>query len=185
MCLQNISERKIAGEDITCYKYLKTAQRISSNVKHGDDFTCKIKGIAVTGKISIDNNIVYFCTNELKANGKACTEKFGYKYSWIWDGDVSDFKDIISVLITPFQEVEVEIGKTYFSDLFPTQLNPTILCKGLHSITDLNDCIENTGINNVVVKCIIPKGSEYYEGMWWDYKGYASNCIKYVEIINT
>lgn len=178
-----ISERKIAGEDITCYKYLKTVQFPNSNVKHGDEFSCKINGVTVGGKISIENGRVYLCTNEPAANGKPCKEKFGYEYSWAWDDAISDFEDVISVLLTPFQEVEVEIGKTYFSELFPNLYNPTILDIGLHSIVDLDDCIKDAKTENdtIVVKCIIPKGSEYYEGRWSDYKGYASNCIKYMK----
>jgi hypothetical protein len=37
----------------------------------------------------------------------------------------------------------------------------------------------------IIAKCIIPKGSVYYRGKFDDYFSYASNQIKYVEIITT
>ena len=35
----------------------------------------------------------------------------------------------------------------------------------------------------VIAKCIIPKGAEYYEGYFCGRKAYASNKLKYTEIV--
>lgn len=189
MCLSNISERKIAGEDITCYKYLKVTSGPNPNLKHGDEFSCRIFGSLVNGKISIEKNEVYLCTNNTIADGIHCTEKFGYEYSWVWDCAISDFEGSIPILETPFQEVGVEIGETYSSNLYPCEYDFTLLNVGLHSISDLYDCIEyaDKERNCIVVECIIPKGAEYYEGDWdimvSTIKGYASSKLKYVRII--
>jgi len=56
---------------------------------------------------------------------------------------------------------------------------------GLHSFKSKKSCKEDMidagHWKNYIVKCIIPKGSEYYEGTFDENKGYASNRITYVK----
>ena len=60
--------------------------------------------------------------------------------------------------------------------------------KGFHSFKTLeeaerevNDCWNNLDL--VIFKCIIPRGSSYYKGIFGDrYESYCSNSIKLIEI---
>jgi len=36
MCLDRISERKVATEDIVCYKYIREQMVLKNKLKHGD-----------------------------------------------------------------------------------------------------------------------------------------------------
>ena len=95
-------------------------------------------------------------------------------------------------LRTPYQFTTVKIGGKYESKL--TVYDDGIeLCitKGLHSLKTKKEAIEAakdiTGCDydQHIVRCIIPKGSEYYVGDFYDWKGYASSNIEYQEIIKT
>ena len=61
------------------------------------------------------------------------------------------------------------------------------ISKGFHSLSYFQDAVSahkrDNKENAVVVRCTIPKGSEYYVGNWEGYKGYASNSIRIDEII--
>lgn len=100
--------------------------------------------------------------------------------------------------ITPFMFKEITIGNTYESDLkIETFFDGGVLIKtnrveiGLHSMTSKQDCINaashwvNEGRNQLIVKCIIPKGSQYYVGTYQCLKSYASTAIQYVEVVET
>lgn len=102
---------------------------------------------------------------------KAITEKF--------DNDLYTF----------YQQAKIKIGKTYRSKFTIDFLGE--IEKGLHSLTTLEIAKEFI-INKFlihkahIVKCIIPKGSKYYLGHFYvDNDSYASNKLKYVEIVET
>lgn len=109
---------------------------------------------------------------------------------------------------TPYQQMRVEIGKQYknrekvqfqyhFLDL-TLNIWPKILTGGAyHSFVELDDAKDEINkirqqiggwYDMVVVKCIIPKGSKYMEGIYrdansCDIASYASDNIIYKEIV--
>ena len=194
MCLNLKSEKikkQIAKKDIVVYKALKRLFGIEtinelSKVNHGDLFKGIIKGINCEGKISIQNEDLYFCTNDIWLNGHDAYDKLGYKYSWRFDRQVDQITVNGEIILgkeflgykTYYQEVEVKIGETYSSTL--NKCWDTVE-QGLHSFGKLEDAKTFTSF---VAKCIIPKGSRYYKGTFGDsYLSYASNKLTYVEII--
>ena len=48
---------------------------------NGRRFRAKIEGVQCDGKIRVEDGLVYLCQNE--KTGINCTNKFGYKYSWV------------------------------------------------------------------------------------------------------
>ena len=197
MCL-NLEEGKLgrlkAKEDIVCYKYLSIVTKLKEEYidkLHGIKFIGTINNEEnVKGLIYVSNpNIVFFCTNNRRLNGSEIDNKFGYKYSWLMDYSVksiliNESEEIIDkVLCTPYQRFPIEIGETYESDLIKRYGNQ--IYKGLHSFGNLNEAIEDAKLDcDIIVKCIIPKGSTYYIGKFNDKVSYASNKLKYLEIIN-
>ena len=87
-------------------------------------------------------------------------------------------------LVTYFREVEVELGKTYESELFVNDYN-TRVYDGLHSFKYFLGAVFvlifmiHTS-KTKLVKCVIPKGSFYYEGWFSSVKSFASDRIKYL-----
>ena len=82
---------------------------------------------------------------------------------------------------TSYQKKSVKIGNTYHSGLerFNNEIH-----KGLHSYKYKEDAIkESEKWVEILAKCIIPKGSKYYEGIFDRSVALASDCLKYVEII--
>lgn len=95
---------------------------------------------------------------------------------------------------TPYRYFSVVIGNTYHSDLNGEERTYYIdIEEGLHSFADASDAeflifqnenkYPNQTIKFVMAKCIIPKGSLYYKGKFNYYDSYASDCIRYEEII--
>lgn len=87
---------------------------------------------------------------------------------------------------TPYQEMKVEIGQAYTSELIIE--GRQFIYVGIHSFTSKGkakleyDFWKFSGA--VIVKCEIPKGSTYYRGTYEDENdSYASDSLKYVEII--
>jgi hypothetical protein len=81
----------------------------------------------------------------------------------------------------------IELGSIYHSEI---KIMYNEVYKALHSyvyesecIGDCSTCSTINGFSGLVVKCIIPKGSEYYVGTFSGCKGYASNCIVYTKEI--
>jgi len=187
MCLENISEKRVAEEDIVCYKYLKVESRPKLNFvpKSGTAFEGRINRIDCTGKITRENGKIYFCTNENNIDGKDCKKKWGYKYSWVLDQCVMfitingkiliDYKE--NQFVTPYQRVIVEMGKTYRSEIEVNKRNQ--IEQALHSYVNIPEDEEFSHI----AKCIIPKGATYYEGTFDGKRSYASNKLKYINII--
>ena len=86
---------------------------------------------------------------------------------------------------TPFQRMEVYIGETYHSELRissnPFEGRGRHVDKGLHAWRTEAKCRgANAGILAVNVKCIIPKGSQYYIGRS---KDIVSDTLKYIQIL--
>ena len=82
---------------------------------------------------------------------------------------------------TPYYGMIIKIGKTYNSDLHYID-NDNIVTRGLHSFAVLSDAFNNG--YGYIVRCIIPKGAEYYTGMFGDAQAYASDMLKYDCIID-
>ena len=47
----------------------------------GKNFTAEIEGVSVNGRIQFERDNFYLCQNE--KNGSACSDKLGYKFSWV------------------------------------------------------------------------------------------------------
>ena len=187
MCLDlksNKTKSKIAKEDIICYKRLEYLSIIDeSNIKDGDEFTGVINTFECSGKISIESDEIYFCTNHPILNGSDSLNKHGYLYSWVFDTTVTSIiinnKEVIDLkIVTPFRNFPIEIGKTYDSELIK---NNEYVHEGLHSYKNL-DHAKNYYVK-FYAECIIPKGSKYYEGKFVDKDAYASDKLTYVKII--
>ena len=187
MCLELKSNRekfKIAKKDIICYKRLEFLPTIDMNiVKDGDEFNGVINEVKCSGKISIESDEVFFCTNHSKLNGVDSKNKYGYTHSWIFDNTVTSIiinnKEVVNLkMVTPYREFPIEIGKTYDSKLIKKD---EYVHEGLHSFKTLDDA-KNDYIR-IYVECIIPKGSKYYEGKFIDDDAYASDKLTYVKII--
>lgn len=90
--------------------------------------------------------------------------------------------------MTPFRGMIYKLGKLYSTLMgYPRKIGSIkIINEGFHSFTCKEDawkCAKYDvttfeGANNmVVVKCIIPKGAVYIEGMFVAYPNYVSNKI--------
>lgn len=191
MCLEIISERMIAEEDIVCYKLvLKNDKVYPSDLSnsHGKPFFGVICGISCTGKISIQDRVVYLCTNDPMLINGTVDDKLGYFFSWRLNGSVSgltvegiQYPLPGNLYRTFYQKAIIEIGKTYISKLIVEDFDINI---GLHSYKHIIDILPPLLEHIYIVRCIIPKGSEYYEGIHGDNESFASNQLTYLKIIN-
>jgi hypothetical protein len=195
MCLQNVGEKKIASKDIVVYKLVKKLDHKIDLNANGKPFTGIIKGHKVSGVISIENDI-YFCTDEEELNGQRNRYKYGYKYSWILDHHVNMKSIEVEgrrffgkgfTLVTMYREVVIELGEIYTSNLevlLPSQESyrrTKDIEIGLHSYVNKLTALyySKAYLNLYMVKCIIPKGSTYYEGTFNDYPSIASDTLRY------
>ena len=78
---------------------------------------------------------------------------------------------------TFYQGFKVEMGETYTSEL--EKIDDSIE-KGLHSFETMEGA---KSVSYIVAKCIIPKGSRYYEGIFNRDVSYASDKLTYIEIV--
>ena len=188
MCLtlkSNKTKSKIAKKDIICYKRLKFFPTIidKSTIKDGDEFTGVINKTECSGKISIESDRIFFCTNHLVLCGTDSSNKHGYNYSWVFDNTVTSIiinnKEVVDLkMVTPYREFPIEIGKTYDSKLIKKD---EYVYEGLHSYKTLDDA--KSDYIRIYVECIIPKGSKYYEGKFNIDDAYASDKLTYVKIL--
>ena len=187
MCLElksNKIKSKIAKEDIVCYKRLEFLPTIDMYiVKDGDEFNGVINEFKCAGKISIESDRVYFCTDHPMLCGSYAKNKHGYIHSWVLDNTVTSIiinnKEVVTLKIaTPYRWFPIEIGKTYDSELIKKD---EYVHEGLHSYKNL-DHAKNYYVK-FYAECIIPKGSKYYEGKFVDNDAYASDKLTYVKII--
>lgn len=196
MCLELKSNAKLmtAMKDMVVYKAVNKTKIKSSNlVNDGDTFDGDIKGEKCSGKIHKTKfGELYFCTNNPQLDGKDSPEKFGFRYSWVLsclvesiivnDKEVIGSEIRVDVLCTPYQRVFIEIGETYTSELIITSNGVN---DGLHSFLNLKSAIKifRNDSDCLFVKCIIPSGSHYYKGVYNGFVSYASDTLKYVEVV--
>ena len=188
MCLDLKSiktKSKIAKKDIICYKRLEYLSTINvSDIKDGDEFTGVLNKIECSGKISIESDKIFFCTNHSNLNGIDSRNKHGYINSWIFDSTVTSIiinnKEVVDLkIVTPYRDFPIEIGKTYDSELIKKD---EYVHESLHSYKNLDDA--KNDYTGIYVECIIPKGSKYYEGIFdINDDAYASDKLTYVKIL--
>jgi hypothetical protein len=198
MCLELKNESvksQIAENDIIVYKFLQVSKKFNPEF-HGKEFTGVIDDFTVNGKISIDKR-TFFCTNDDFFDGICANDKLGYKYSWAIDENVKSIKvdgveiikdgcilDNAKVLtfLTPIQKAKIKIGETYKSKLIKYGSS---IEEGIHSFENFEvaNYFTISVKDRIVAKCIIPKGSEYYVGEYDGYVSYASDTLKYVEVL--
>ncbi len=64
---------------------------------HGMEVRCVIDGTLIEdAKISIDYSGIYICQNELE--GLECSDKLGYKYSWLYGVPVTRYSEEVTML---------------------------------------------------------------------------------------
>lgn len=184
MCLDNVGELKTALEDVVVFKRLEPARRIQDVEQyHGKPFIGVINDVAVHGKITVEAECMFFCTDFGIANGAQCNNRHEFKYSWRLDAAV----DLESLKIegekmfkvanyqTPYRNFLITLGEKYESQLVKDEWDEVDL--GIHSFTTLEDA-KDDGFG-VVVQCIIPTGSNYYEGEFCGKSSIASDTIIY------
>ena len=102
---------------------------------------------------------------------------------------VEHSNNLNGLLTTPFQYMQVEIGKSYETELNISLGNSdfSFVDEGFHSFKYMKDAIlfSKSGDGYFAAMCIIPKGATYYEGVSgiYDNEGYASDKIKYISIL--
>ena len=130
-----------------------------------------------------------------------CLDIKWYSFPRLALTDIVCYKDLIhkddepDQLITLIRGMRVTIGETYTSKLEVKKrddyydgesmrkkfLKIRRIEKGLHTYIEPKERKHHDII--ITVKCIIPRFSWYYKGTYWIYGAYASNRLKYVEII--
>lgn len=87
---------------------------------------------------------------------------------------------------------QYKLGRTYEGELDTPRkwkgfFHTGSINKGFHSLSSYREALHASKKDNVedavVVRCTIPKGSEYYVGNWEGYKGYASTSIRIDEVV--
>lgn len=193
MCLSlyGNQEPEIANEDIICYKHLITKTVVNKKL-HGKPFTGVINNVDVEGVIFIENDCMYFLTNNPVLDGTTPITldyvSYGYKYSWCDDPNVKsivvDGKTLEKYMLTPYRKAIVKIGETYTSKL---EKESNTISRGLHTFKYECNAVDDARVrvfHATIVKCIIPKGAVYYTGQFGGCVSYASNKLKYVEQVN-
>lgn len=99
------------------------------------------------------------------------------------------------IYFTPYRECHVEMGKTYTSELNKVKADKdfvypnNFICdadifEGLHAFMNYEETIRfSIAHERFTAKCIIPKGSSYYVGLFAEGAACASDKLTYVEII--
>lgn len=137
-----------------------------------------------------------------------CLRIFSNSESLIAENDIECYKIILKKKHTFFpkyftlaRHAEIQLGEEYTSEFefgsetrFIPRLGHSVkkitIEKGLHSFTNLRDAksfcqteVSDESYKYYIVKCIIPKNSKYYIGIFNDVEGYASDRIKYTKEI--
>jgi hypothetical protein len=187
MCLERISEKKVADRDITVYKRLVMKEAVDPKL-NDKPFSCKISDVLVEGKLSVEEGLLFFCTNDINFSGREANDKKGFMYSWELDSEV-DLKTlevegkktniiIEELLATPYQGTLITLGKEYESEItFTTRNGCDVITKAIHSFKSKKSARDDGG--GFVVECIIPKGTEYWEGWYLDVPSIASRKLVY------
>jgi hypothetical protein len=189
MCLTLKSEKtrvKTAKSDIVVYKELKMhkKEKDASSLPfiNGEEFSGVINKRDCEGKISIEHNSIYFCTNNKDLDGNPCSDKQGYKHSWQLDDvvgliktsthELTDEDLFTSIIATPYRNFAVEEGEIYNS----------VLRKVYDSIEEGLHTFKSKPTSSIWAECIIPKGSKYYVGEFSIEVSYVSDTLKYIKI---
>lgn len=199
MCLDLLdTTRHIASKDIIVYKFVSCKNFINSNIKlknlNEKSFIGVINGISCEGVLSTnDYGTLYLYTNDSNLNKSGFISDSKFKYSWKFDNFVSSIIvnniELVNLdnYYTPYRNCVVEIGETYSSKLI---LEGTRKCAfvdvGIHSFKFKDDAVYDAYSFDTafkIIKCIIPKGSEYFIGTFYGIPSYASNTLTYLEII--
>ena len=168
-----------------CYKRLDVYEGLDiTKYPDGTAFKGVIKGIECKGHLTVEYGRLYFCTNDSALNGSSCDDKRGYKYSWVFDDRVTGINGeapvFITVYKTIYQNFTVKIGETYTPSL--ERIGDTVY-EGLHSYANIRDTLRSMLENEVIARCIIPKGAFYYKGTFDGSTSYASDTLTYVELV--
>ena len=110
-------------------------------------------------------------------------------YKHLMDNRKGKFDNFKKSLLTTYRKQPVKLGSTYTSGFSINEDGNVEM--GLHSFDELNSAKEDGYYENrypeempiVYVKCLIPKGSRYYEGRFCGDTAYASDQLTYLEII--
>ena len=187
MCLSRAGELLVAKEDLVCYKRLRPYRVLTQDLDkyHGKEAVAIVRGKEYNVTISIERDRLFLCSNNENLKGRRCVERFGYDYSWIYDSSVTSIKCDEEELVddskfkTPYQDAVVTIGETYTSALYKNYSGDVHL--GIHSFLRLEDA--KNGGSGVFAECFIPKGAEYYKGLYDGAANYASKKLTYVKIL--
>lgn len=204
MCLdiEETSRKRTATKDISVVKVLlikrSLPEKALSTSLSGKECTVTIKKRTFKGKLFVsEGNQEWICHNINYLNGSKSPNKFGYKYSWFIDSNVTSliidgveyYKDMLRTI---YRNMPIEIGEEYTSELRRniSRFGNHKIQKGLHSFDESEFDIVQEAYNKdygpqylKFVKCIIPKGAEYYKGVFKDKVSYASDRLKYIKII--
>ena len=92
--------------------------------------------------------------------------------------------EIIETLVTPYRQTMVDIGSTYESEFtFNCDGDVEMALHSLKSLKSIKKLLKKSAINWLVCRCVIPKGSKYYQGKFNTMVSYASDTLKYLELI--
>jgi hypothetical protein len=90
--------------------------------------------------------------------------------------------------LTPYRSMRIQLGEEYSSVLIVRGEFDAVVEEGFHSFEEPPhlQCFRGLTLCYpiVIAKCIIPKGASYYEGSFRGLPCYASNKIKYLELLN-
>lgn len=94
-------------------------------------------------------------------------------------GEIQNLLTMGQVFVPPYYRFRYEFGKQYKTKT-TWQTHPgwtlTVVHEGFHSYSNKKEALKERGsVYVVVVKCIIPKGSEYFYNPY--YKQYVSDSI--------
>ena len=186
MCLNLKPNAKIqiATEDITVYKKVYPTTIIKRGLKTGDVCTAIIKGYVVNGVISIEEKEIFICYNNSNIVGCSCNNKQGFPHSWCVDSMVTsiivnDKEYIQPGYKTQYRQFKIILKHTYKSKLIiEKEIGYNFVNIGIHSFVNIP-----VHMTTNVIKCIIPKGSNYIVGSFNCQKSIASDKIKYLEVV--
>lgn len=117
-----------------------------------------------------------------------CLTNITTKEPLIADKDIIVYKHITrfgETFKTSYRYSPVIIGEEYKSKLKKYINNESKLDIGLHSYCNEDDArVGAERYEEVLVECLIPKGSKYYKGLFcFKEECYASNKLRYVKIL--
>lgn len=126
-----------------------------------------------------------------------CLSISNFSRKHVADEDIVVYKHLLlnkndNTYLTTYMKYEVEIGSICTSQLIASRNGcDREVNVGLHSFADYFNCVgdaedEMYGLSEefdmVIVKCVIPKGAEYYQGVFLG-NGFASTSLKYISVL--